>query len=70
MLFLLDDLFRTIYSCDKTNYGQIKTMLNLDWKTALADMTTQDAKDKLEETTKEAVDHCVPYYTVTENVLP
>ena len=52
---------RTIYSYDKTDYEKMKTMLNIDWKTALADMSTQEAMDKLEETTIEAVDQCVPH---------
>ena len=45
---------RTIYSYDKTDYENMKTMLNIDWKTALADMSTQEAMDKLEGTIKEA----------------
>ena len=58
---------KTIYSYDKTDYEKMKTMLSIDWKTALADMSTQEAMDKLEETTKEAADQCVPHYTVTDN---
>jgi len=45
----------------------VKTIINLDWKTALADMSTQDAMDKIEQTIKEAVDQCVSHYTVTDN---
>ena len=42
-------------------------MLNLDWKTGLADMSTQEAIDKLEHIIKEAVDQYVPHYTVADN---
>ena len=39
---------RMIYSYDKRDYETMKTMLNIDWKTALADMSTQEAMDKLD----------------------
>ena len=58
---------RTIYSYDKKDYENMKTMVSLDWKTALADINTQDAMDKLEQTIKEAVDQCEPHYTDTYN---
>ena len=45
----------------------MKTMLTIYWKTALAVMSTHEAMDKLEETIKEAVDQCIPHYTVTDN---
>ena len=45
----------------------MKTMLNIDWKTALVDTSTQETTDKLEQTIKEAVDQCVPHDTVTDN---
>ena len=45
----------------------MKTIINLDWKTALADMSTQGAMDKLEQTIKETVDQCVPHFIVTGN---
>lgn len=40
---------RTIYSYDKTDYGNMKEMLNLDWTTLLDGMNTQEATDKLEK---------------------
>lgn len=46
---------------------KIKTLLNQDWETALAELSTQDAMDKSESIIKEAVEKCVPSLTTLDS---
>ena len=51
---------KVIYNYNKGNYTKMKTILEKDWETLLANKDVQEATDLIEEAYNKAVDECIP----------